>query len=81
MKGPLRVGVVGCGYWGPNLVRNFRKISNCTVKAICDVNLERLVHLQSLYPDVETVTDFDRFLGESALDAVAIATPAESRKK
>ena len=75
MKGPLRVGVVGCGYWGPNLVRNFRKISNCTVRAICDVNLERLAHLQSLYPDVETVTDFSRFLGESALDAVAIATP------
>jgi len=75
MKGPLRVGVVGCGYWGPNLVRNFRKISNCTVKAICDVNLERLAHLQSLYPDVEAVTDFERFLAEGALDAVAIATP------
>jgi predicted dehydrogenase len=75
MKGPLRVGVVGCGYWGPNLVRNFRKISNCTVRAICDVNLERLAHLQSLYPDVETVTDFEHFLGKSALDAVAIATP------
>lgn len=75
MKGPLSVGVVGCGYWGPNLVRNFRKISNCTVKAICDVNLERLVHLQSLYPEVEIVTDFERFLWESALDAVAIATP------
>ena len=75
MKGPLRIGVVGCGYWGPNLVRNFRKISNCTVKAICDVNLERLAHLQSLYPDVEAVTDFDRFLEEGALDAVAIATP------
>ena len=77
MKGPLCVGVVGCGYWGPNLVRNFRKISNCTVKAICDVNVERLVHLQSLYPEVETVTDFERFLAESALDAVAIATPVK----
>lgn len=75
MKGPLSVGVVGCGYWGPNLVRNFRKISNCIVKAICDVNVERLVHLQSLYPEVETVADFERFLGDSALDAVAIATP------
>jgi predicted dehydrogenase len=75
MKGPLCVGVVGCGYWGPNLVRNFRKISNCTVKAICDVNVERLVHLQGLYPEVETVTDFERFLAISELDAVAIATP------
>jgi predicted dehydrogenase len=77
MKGPLCVGVVGCGYWGPNLVRNFRKIADCTVKAICDVNVERLVHLQSLYPEVETVADFKRFLEESALDAVAIATPVK----
>jgi predicted dehydrogenase len=75
MKGSLRVGVVGCGYWGPNLIRNFRKISNCSVRAICDLNVERLVHLQSLYPEVETLTDFDRFLGMSTLDAVAIATP------
>ena len=74
MKGPLCVGVVGCGYWGPNLVRNFRKISNCTVKAICDVNEERLVHLQSLYPEVETVTDFKRFLGK------ARSTPWQSRR-
>jgi len=75
MKGPLSVGVVGCGYWGPNLVRNFRKIPNCTVKAICDMNQERLGHLQSLYPEVQTLTDFDRFLWDTALDAVAIATP------
>ena len=74
MKGPLRSGR-GLRYWGPNLVRNFRKISNCTVRAICDVNLERLAHLQSLYPDVETVTDFERFSGKRT-DAVAIATPS-----
>lgn len=75
MKGPLSVGVVGCGYWGPNLVRNFRKIPNCSVKAICDLNHERLAHLQSLYPEVQTLTDFDRFLWETSPDAVAIATP------
>lgn len=75
MKAPLSVGVVGCGYWGPNLVRNFRKISNCTVRAVCDLNVERLAHLKGLYPEVETMTDFDRFLWETTLDAVAIATP------
>lgn len=77
MKGPLSIGVVGCGYWGPNLVRNFRTISNCNVKAICDLNDGRLRHLKSLYPEVETVNDFERFLEESALDAVAIATPVK----
>src|SRR5262245_37391288 len=75
MKAPLSVGVIGCGYWGPNLVRNFRKISNCTVRAVCDLNVERLGHLKGLYPEVETMTDFDRFLWETTLDAVAIATP------
>ena len=77
MKGPLSIGVVGCGYWGPNLVRNFRKLENCAVKAICDVNESRLRHLQSLYPDLATATNFERFLEESALDAVAIATPVK----
>jgi predicted dehydrogenase len=78
MKGQLSIGVVGCGYWGPNLVRNFRTISNCNVKAICDVNEGRMRHLKSLYPEVETVNEFKRFLEECALDAVAIATPVKS---
>lgn len=77
MKKQLSIGVVGCGYWGPNLVRNFRTIANCNVKAICDVNEGRLRHLKSLYPEVETVNNFERFLEESALDAVAIATPVK----
>lgn len=76
MKQPLRVGVVGCGYWGPNLVRNFRTLPDCSLAAMCDVNEERLRHLKGLYPEVATETSFERMLADSALDAVAVATSA-----
>jgi predicted dehydrogenase len=74
MKEPIVVGVVGCGYWGPNLVRNFKGLSNCHMRAICDVSEGRLKHMQSLYPDVEAVTDFEHLLNGVGLDAVVVAT-------
>jgi predicted dehydrogenase len=77
MKDPIAVGVVGCGYWGPNLVRNFKSLPNCRLKAMCDVNQARLAHLHSLYPEVEGVTDFDHLLDGVGVDAVVIATPVK----
>ena len=74
MKKQINVGVVGCGYWGPNLVRNFRVLADCHLKAMCDVSEERLAHLKSLYPEVEGVTDYDHLLNGIGLDAVVIAT-------
>jgi predicted dehydrogenase len=77
MKEPIVVGVVGCGYWGPNLVRNFKGLSNCGMRAICDVSEGRLKHMRSLYPDVEAVTDFEHLLNGVGLDAVVVATPVK----
>src|ERR1700758_5548011 len=77
MKEPIAVGVVGCGYWGPNLVRNFKGLSNCQMRAICDVSEGRLKHMKSLYPDVEAVTDFEHMLNGVGLDAVVLATPVK----
>ena len=45
MKGKIAAGVVGCGYWGPLLVRNFKNLPDCQLKAVCDVNAARLKHL------------------------------------
>lgn len=73
MTKPIRVGVVGCGYWGPNLVRNFRLLPDCTLKTICDANPNRLKHLKNLYPGLQKETDFQRML-KGGLDAVVIAT-------
>jgi predicted dehydrogenase len=77
MKKPIVVGVVGCGYWGPNLVRNFRGLPNCNLRAMCDVSEPRLKHLRSLYPDVEGLTDFEHLLNGVGLDAVVVATPVK----
>jgi predicted dehydrogenase len=73
----LIVGVVGCGYWGPNLVRNFKGLPNCSLKAMCDVSETRLKHLRSLYSDVEGITDFEHLLNGIGIDAVAVATPVK----
>ena len=75
MKASICVGVVGCGYWGPNLVRNLKKIDGCRVTAICDKNHSRLREVHALYPDVEAVADYDQFLASPEMNAVVLATP------
>src|SRR6201984_193617 len=77
MKKPIVVGVVGCGYWGPNLVRNLKGLPNCHLKAMCDVSETRLKHLRTWYWDVEGVTDFGHLLNGTGLDAVVVATPVK----
>ena len=74
MTKQIKVGVVGCGYWGPNLIRNFRALPDCSLKVMCDLNQDRLKHLRTLYPEVEGSTDFNHMLNGSGLDAVVIAT-------
>jgi predicted dehydrogenase len=73
-----RVGVVGCGYWGPLLVRNFRSLPECELTAICDPRQDRLDHLRLLYPGTAGVRDYGEFLKSPELDAVVIATPVNS---
>ena len=77
MKPQIEVGVLGCGYWGPLLVRNFKGLPGCRLKAVCDVNAARLKHLRTLYPDVEGMTNPQQFVNGYGLDAVVIATPVK----
>ena len=74
MSNQTSIGVVGCGYWGPNLIRNFRSLSDCQMKLMCDVSESRLKHLHSLYPEVEGDTRFEHMLNGANLDAIVIAT-------
>ena len=74
MKNQIKVGVVGCGYWGPNLVRNFRSLPECTLEMMCDVSEQRLKHLRSIYPEVKGEQNFDHLLNGAGLDAIVIAT-------
>ena len=70
----INVGVVGCGYWGPNLVRNFRSLPGCNLKMMCDVSAARLHSLKALYPGVMAERSFGHMLNGVGLDAVTVAT-------
>ncbi len=77
MKKQITVGIIGCGYWGPLLVRNFKSLTDCQLKVVCDLNLERLKHVRALYPDIEGMTDTQQLLNDTSVDAVVIATPVK----
>src|SRR5690606_12413168 len=70
----IRVGVIGYGYWGPNLVRNFFSAENCIVKAVADARPERLALLAKVFPTVKGVKDADDIINDTEIDAVVVAT-------
>ena len=74
MSNSLNIGVVGCGYWGPNLIRNFRSLPGCNMKTMCDISEERLSHLKGLYPEIEGETEYEKMLGDKSIHAIAVAT-------
>jgi predicted dehydrogenase len=78
MAKPVKVGVVGFGYWGPNLVRNLDRASDAQIVAACDLSQDNLDKLSALYPYVETTSDMASFLADYDLDAVVVATSAPS---
>ena len=78
MKKRLKIGVVGLGYWGPNLARNFNGLPDCDLEALCDLSEDRRAHVQSLYPGVQAESDFNALISDPDLDAIAIATSLKS---
>src|SRR5512135_969613 len=75
MQKKINIAVVGCGYWGPNLVRNFSALPECHVRYVCDKDEKRLAHMKQLYPSSETTKDFDKIISDKDVDAVVVATP------
>lgn len=71
----VRVGVIGYGYWGPNLVRNFAASSGAAMRRVCDIDPVRLAFASARYPSVAVTTDADEVIADPDLDAIAIATP------
>jgi len=74
----IRAGVIGTGYWGPNIIRNLADMRDAQLYAVCDRIPERLEHVQRRYPSAKTFTDYHQMLKDPALDAVAIATPVST---
>jgi predicted dehydrogenase len=74
----IRIGVVGYGYWGPNLVRNFSEARDCQVVAVSDTRAERRALVQARYPAVDTAADYRELINDPNVDAIAIATPVST---
>jgi predicted dehydrogenase len=69
------VGVIGCGYWGPNLLRNFAENEAAQLRWICDLDKDRLASMSRRYPMATSATDYRKLLDDPELDAVAVVTP------
>src|ERR1700674_315607 len=74
----IGVAVIGYGYWGPNLVRNFWELPGVRLVSVCDVRTDRLAGVQARYPAVEITGDLSAVLNDPRVDAVAIATPVST---
>ena len=81
MNEPLHLAVVGYGYWGPNLVRNFNAVDGVNVQSICEYNQLRRDQARLRYQNIQLTDDFQSILDDSAIDAIAIATPAASHHR
>jgi predicted dehydrogenase len=74
----IGVAVVGYGYWGPNLVRNFAETPGAQLVWVCDLKKDRLGAVQMRYPTVQITDDFDEVLSDPRVHAIAIATPVSA---
>jgi len=71
----IRIGVVGYGYWGPNIARNFHTVKDARVAVICDKRTESLTRAKQAFPDAEVTSDLCRVVMSPDVDAVAVVTP------
>lgn len=71
----IKVGIIGLGYWGPNLVRNFQSVKNVEVRSVADFDDARLNRIHQLYPQVQLFKDAEEIFNDSEIDAVVLATP------
>ena len=74
----IKIGVIGCGYWGPNIVRNFNMLQKCQVTGICDSNVASLKKIVKLTPNAETFTESSDLINSKDIDVIAVVTPVST---
>lgn len=74
----VNIGIIGLGYWGPNLLRNFFEIDRVKVTSVCDLNKNRLSKIKSLYPGIQITVNSREITSDPEIDAVIIATPVST---
>jgi predicted dehydrogenase len=74
----VRVALIGCGYWGPNLIRNFNEVDDAAMVACSDLSADRLGRMQKRYPGIHCTQDYQELLRDPNIDAVVVATPVST---
>src|SRR5438128_996632 len=74
----IRMGVVGYGYWGPNIVRNLRSLEGCEVAAVCDQSPAAVKRIKQAHPDLTVTTQSSELLTSAEIDAIAVVTPVRT---
>jgi len=74
----INIAIIGYGYWGPNLVRNFNAVEGCKVKWVSDLRPERLQAIANNYPDIKTTKEIEDLYNDPEVDAIVIATPVHT---
>jgi predicted dehydrogenase len=78
MPAPIRIGVIGCGYWGPNHLRVFSQLSGSRVTAFSDLDPKRLTTIGAQYPEAKGYADFHELVASSDVDAVVVCVPTRT---
>ena len=77
----MRVGVIGAGYWGPNIVRNLHEAPGAEAVAVADLSPERLDAIRKRFPAVRVTTDYRELVGDPSIDAICIVTPVGTHRR
>jgi predicted dehydrogenase len=77
----VRVGVIGAGYWGPNIVRNLYEAPGAEAVAVADLSQERLDAISKRFPSLRVTTDYREVIGDPTIDAICIVTPVGTHRK
>ena len=78
MTEQIKVAVIGCGYWGPNIIRNVDQLPEASLAAVCDLSQERLTYVKEHYPAVEVSDDVESIVSHPGIEAVILTTPAHN---
>jgi predicted dehydrogenase len=81
LSNTVRVGVIGAGYWGPNIVRNLHEAPGAEAVAVADLSPERLDAIRKRFPAVRVTTDHRELLGDPSIDAICVVTPVATHRK
>jgi predicted dehydrogenase len=77
----INVAIIGAGYWGPNLIRNFSEVNGCQVAWVCDQKPGRRQYVQEKFPGIAVIDDLGKVLSDKNVDAVVVATPVSTHRE